>query len=112
MQSKEDVRLRVATFWETKILPLQTAEATVLIVTHGGIIGRLREYLESQNYRIRDSAMSGNDGSWKAELRNCSILKVILPADGVREIVRNGDYRHLLADTVDASRLENSTGED
>jgi broad specificity phosphatase PhoE len=87
-------------------------EAIVLIVTHGGIIGRLREYLESQNYAIRDSARSQNDGSWKAELRNCSILEIVIPADGPGEIVRNGDYRHLITGTVDASRLENSTGED
>jgi len=68
--------------------------------------------LESQSYAISDSARSENDGSWKAELRNCSILEVVIPADGTGEIVRNGDYEHLLGGTVDASRLKNSTGED
>jgi len=72
----------------------------------------LREYLEAENYAISDSARSENDGSWKAELRNCSILEVVIPADGVGEIVRNGDYKHLLTGTVDASRLKNSTGEE
>jgi hypothetical protein len=37
---------------------------------------------------------------------------IVIPADGPGEIVRNGDYKHLITDTVDASRLENSTGED
>jgi broad specificity phosphatase PhoE len=87
------------------------ADATVLIVTHGGIIGRLREYLECENYAIRDSARS-ESGSWKAELRNCSILEVVICPDGYGEIVRNGDFRHLLKSTVDTSRLENSIGEE
>jgi broad specificity phosphatase PhoE len=89
-----------------------TTDATVLLVTHGGIIGRLREYLESENYTICDSARSESDGSWKAELRNCSILEIVMDADGRGEIVRNGDYKHLLKNNVDTSRLENSVGEE
>jgi broad specificity phosphatase PhoE len=106
------VRQRVGAFWESEILPLRSTEAIVLIVTHGGIIGRMREYFQSQNYTIRESARSENDGSWKAELRNGSILEVVLHADIPGEVVRNGDYKHLIAGAVDASRLENSTGED
>jgi broad specificity phosphatase PhoE len=112
VQSKKDVRHRVGVFWKTEILPMSATDATVLIVTHGGIIGRLREYLEFENYKIRDSARSESDGSWKAELRNCSILEVEMCADGCGEIVRNGDYKHLLKSTVETSRLENSIGED
>jgi broad specificity phosphatase PhoE len=116
LQSKEAVRERIASFWETELLSLRATKAIVLIVSHGGVINRLKEYLKSQNYRIRESARVLTEESWNWEVRNCSISEIVVGTHGPGEIIRTGDCQHFNTDEVSSfihvGRLENSTGEE
>ena len=111
-QSTETVYKRIASFWQSKILPLRATEAIVLIVSHGGVIARLRDYLQGQNYRVKEAAR-GED-SWNWEVRNCSISEIVLGTDEPGELIRTGDYKHLVnietLNSMHSNRLENSTG--
>jgi broad specificity phosphatase PhoE len=111
LKSKEAVRNRVGSFWNTELVPLCATEAIVLIVSHGGIIARLNEYLKTENYTIRESVLKEMSDSWSWEVRNCSISEVSLDAQGSGEIIRAGDCEHLNSiEDIRRDRLENSTG--
>lgn len=112
IQSKEAVRERVGNFWNSELVPLRATEAIILMVSHGGVIARLNEFLKSENYIVRESAVHEmkNSGGW--EVRNCSISEVVLDAHGPGEIVRGGDCEHLGSmGEICGKRLENSTGQ-
>lgn len=90
------MRERIAKFWEGTILPLRREKETmVLIVTHHGIINRLKEYLRSQHYQIHHSATTGLKDPWGFKIPNCSISEVVLEANEAGELVRAGDISHL-----------------
>jgi broad specificity phosphatase PhoE len=107
---------RVGEFWEQQILPLRLANPIVLIITHGGIIGRLREYLNSRNCQLNQSGTEGKEEWRKEEVRNCSISEILVDGEGRWKILRAGDYDHLKNDdslnSLISRKLENSTGED
>jgi broad specificity phosphatase PhoE len=102
------VRKRVGEFWEKEIVLLPMTDAIVLIVTHGGIIGRLREYLNSQNWQLYQSETVERTEWRKAEVSNCSITEIIVDTEGRWKVLRAGDCDHLKGYD---SKLENSTGE-
>ena len=90
------MRARVAKFWVDKIVPLRHKnEATVLIVTHNGIIKRFKEYLRSQNYQICNSVATGVVDLWNFKPPNGSIMEIVLPGSGPGKFVRIGDITHL-----------------
>ena len=110
-QSREKVYTRLDKFWKTEILPLRNTDATVLLVSHGGVISVLRKYLIRNNYRVDDSLMNSRHDFW--EVRNCSITEIRLGEKGSGEFIRMGDWGHIIQEAtadVTRERLENSTG--
>lgn len=81
----------------------------MLVVSHGGIIGTLRNMLiKRYGYKLSESLTTRGirDEIW--ELRNCSITEIVLEGDkGPGEFIRVGDWQHLVETSYD---LENSTG--
>ena len=94
-QSKDKTRSRVAGFWRDMILPLRGTGSSILIVTHGGPIRRLKEYLREEGYRIHSSVNSDSTDPWSWESKHCSIFEIILDKNGPGEYVRIDDCRHL-----------------
>ena len=100
---------RLDRFWKTEIVPLRKTDALVLLVSHGGVIGTLRNLLIKRlGYQLHESLTRRGvrDDIW--EVKNCSITEVILEGDkGPGEFIRLGDWEHLVETSYD---LENSTG--
>jgi len=82
-------------FWESRISPLRTTDAIVLLVTHGAIINGLLRYLRSQNFGIHDS-IKRSQVEFDRTASHCSITNVILDSDGRGEIITVGEIDHLL----------------
>src|SRR5271169_6651021 len=76
IKPREAVYSRLDKFWKTEILPLRKTDATVLIVSHGGIISVMRKYLLGLNYRFHKSLVKETNDFW--EVRNCSITEIVL----------------------------------
>jgi broad specificity phosphatase PhoE len=104
-KTPEMIRNRISNFWRTEIRPLRKTDATILIVSHGGLISTLRHYLLSHNYRVHESIKYTR---W--EVPNCSISEIILGEKGPGEFIRFGDWHHLRKALDSQDRLENSTG--
>ena len=80
----------------------------VLIVSHGGVISVLRQYLLGNGYRLHDSLAREAPDFW--ELRNCSITEVNVGEQEPGEFIRLGDWDHIASAFNCHERLENSTG--
>ena len=104
---------RLDEFWGYEILSLRDTEVTILLVTHGGLIGTLRKYLFGRGYTIHPALKFPSRNLRIPELRNCSITEISIPKKGPGEFIRMGEWEHLcsaygLQDTE--AELVDSTG--
>jgi len=109
----ESVHKRLHEFWRDNILPFRDTDATVLIVTHAGLVGKLRKNLLGQGYTVHPSLQYRSGNARILELRNCSITEIFIPKTGPGKFIRIGEWEHLcsaydLRDTM--VELADSTG--
>ena len=112
-ESAESLYKRLDKFWKEEILPYRRTDATVLLVTHGGLISSLRRHLLGRGYTVHHTLKHSSGRIRSSEVRNCSITEIVIPESGPGEFVRMGEWRHLasaygLEDTQ--AELPNSTG--
>jgi len=104
--------MRIDHFWNTEILPLRSIDSLVLIVSHGGVISFLQQYLMGHDYSIHESFIGDSKEARNYEVKNCSITEITLGEGGPGKFMRIGDADHVVGalGSMYSKQLENSIG--
>jgi broad specificity phosphatase PhoE len=70
---------RIRKFWDQEIISLGK-ESIVLIISHSGVLKRLKNYLKSKNYQLQSA--NGPRDLWNGKIENGSMFTVVVETEG------------------------------